>query len=160
MDKLDELYGECRNPTKKLNKQQYKACLAKERANGESFFNLEGDLNDLIRGKKETIVYQNSINPYLWKASLEVTKKYPLKIADNQGGYIETNWINDDKQRCLIKIRILSSELISTGVTTNFICENISDNKWINDGKNYINEEKQLTLSILKTAANLKSSNL
>ena len=46
-----------------------------------------------------------------WRGSLEVTKKYPLKIADNQGGYIETNWIYTpgiEDQRCLIKIQVLS----------------------------------------------------
>ena len=71
-------------------------------------------------------MYLNSVNPYLWGASLEITSSYPLKIADNQGGYIETDWIYDLEnlnQRCLIKIQISSNELISTGVATKFICE-------------------------------------
>ena len=85
---MDELYG-CKKPGENLSKEKYKACLAKERAGGESIFDLEGNLNDLIRGK-DNVVYQYTVNPYLWRAAIEVTNTYPLKIADNQGGYIQT----------------------------------------------------------------------
>ena len=37
-----------------------------------------------------------SVNPYLWKHQLKLTKSYPLNIADNQGGFIETDWITHD----------------------------------------------------------------
>lgn len=163
--KLDELYGECDNPTKriKLSDVQYKACKAKERAKGESLFNLDGDLNDLIGGRKNDIVYMSSVNPYLWRASLDLTSSYALKIADNQGGFIETDWIIDSKnpnQRCLIKIKIVSNELISTGVSTKFICQKKDSDNWIPDGKNYLSEEQQLTLKILETASKLADSNL
>jgi len=163
--KLDEVYGECDNPTKKLklNKQAYRACKAKERAGGESLFDLEGDLNDLIGRGNDNIVYMNAVNPYLWNASLDLTSSYPLKIADNQGGYIETNWINSSEnlnQRCLIKIQISSSELVSTGVTTKFICEKKENENWILDNKSYLAEEKQLTLKILSTASSLADSQL
>jgi len=162
---LDELYGECDNPTNriKLSDRQYKNCKAKERAKGDSFFNLDGDLNDLISGKNKDVVYLNSVNPYLWGASLELTSSYPLKIADNQGGYIETDWINNQdnlNQRCLIKIKILSSELVSTGVSTKFICEIKDNTNWILDNKSYLSEEKQLTLKILETASKLSDSKL
>ena len=163
--KLDELYGECDNPTKKikLSDLQYKNCKAKERAKGESFFNLEGDLNDLISGRNKDVIYMSSVNPYLWGASLEITSSYPLKIADNQGGYIETDWIYDLEnlnQRCLIKIQISSNELISTGVATKFICETKNNENWILDNKNYLSEEKQLTLKILDKASKLSDSEL
>lgn len=163
--KIVELYGECDNPTKRiqLSDLQYKNCKAKERAKGESFFNLDGDLNDLISGRSENVVYLNSVNPYLWSASLELTSSYPLKIADNQGGYIETDWINNQEnlnQRCLIKIKILSSELVSTGVSTKFICEIKDNTNWILDNKSYLSEEKQLTLKILETASKLSDSKL
>ena len=52
----------------------------------------------ILIGKKENVVYQSNVNPYLWNASLEVTKKYPLKIADNQGGFIETDWIYENNK--------------------------------------------------------------
>ena len=163
--RLDEVYGECDNPTKriKLSDVQYKACKAKERAEGESLFDLAGDLNDLIGGNDNKIVYMNSVNPYLWRASLDLTSAYALKIADNQGGFIETDWIIDStnqNQRCLIKIKIVSNELISTGVSTKFICEKKENDNWISDGKNYFSEEKQLTLKILETASTLADSEL
>lgn len=161
--KLDEMYGACKNPTKTLSKQKYKACLAKERAQGETMFDLAGDVNDLIRGKNRSVVYQNTVNSYLWNAALEMTKSYPLKIADNQGGFLETDWINDPEnnlQRCLIKVRVLSQELVSTGVSTNLICEVKQDEVWVSDSKSYVDEEKQLTLKILSTASNLANTSL
>ena len=155
--KMDELYG-CKKPGENLSKEKYRACLAKERADGKSFFNLEGDLNDLISGRNN-VVYQYAVNPYLWKAAIEVTKTYPLKIADNQGGYIQTEWINnaeDASTRCLIKIQILSKELITTGVSSNFLCENKNNETWSPDENNYIEEEKQITLKILEIAGALE----
>ena len=160
--KLKELYGECDNPVDKLkmNKQKYQRCKAKERAGGESLFGLEGDFGDILGGK-DKVVYQYSVNPFLWNASLEVTKSYPLKIADNQGGFIETDWITEPtqaSQRCLIKIRVLSKELTTTGVDTNFLCENKINESWISDNVEYLEEEKQITLKILELAGNLANS--
>ncbi len=155
--KLDEQYG-CDNPHKNLSKRKYRECLAKQRAGGESLFDLAGDINQLFDKKEASVVYQNSINPYLWNAGLEVTKKYPLKIADNQGGLIETDWIYDIKnldQRCLIKIHIKSTELITTGIDTNFLCEKKNNDIWISDNIVYQNEEKQITLKVLEIAGRL-----
>ena len=84
-----------------------------------------------------------------------------MKIADSQGGFIETEWINDssnNSQRCLIKIQVRSTELISTGVSTNFICEKKVGGSWISDNQDYLEEEKQLTLKILEIAGNLSKS--
>ena len=157
---MDELYG-CKKPGENLSREKYKACLAKERAGGESLFDLEGNLNDLIRGK-DNVVYQYTVNPYLWRAAIEITNTYPLKIADNQGGYIQTEWINNTENnsiRCLIKIQILSKELITTGVSSNFLCENKVNETWSSDNIDYIEEEKQITLKILEVAGALEKAN-
>jgi len=164
MSKIDELYGYCDNPARGLKKGtvKYKDCMAKQRAQGEQLFDLDGDLNDLIKGRNQTIV-QYTVNPSLWSASLEVTEKYALKIADNQGGYIETDWIydtNNTLQRCLIKIKITSQELISTGVESVFVCENKQNDLWISDKKDYSQEEKQLTLKILDLASTQANTSL
>ena len=156
---MDELYG-CKKPGENLSKEKYKACLAKERAGGESLFDLEGELNDLISGK-DNVVYQYNVNPYLWRAAIEVTNTYPLKIADNQGGYIQTEWINNTENnsiRCLIKIQILSKELITTGVSSNFLCEKKVKETWSSDNIDYIEEEKQITLKILEVAGKLEKA--
>jgi hypothetical protein len=158
-----ELYGECDRPGKNLrsNKSKYKECKARERAGGKSLFDLDGDLNDLIGKGNNQVVYQYSVNTFLWNASLEVTQSYPLKIADNQGGFLETGWISEpgnDLQRCLIKIRITSQELVSNGVSTNLICETFQNNNWVTDNKSYDEEQKQLTLKILSIASKLSNN--
>ena len=161
--RADKLYGKCDNPADNLksNKAKYKACKAKERAGGESLFDLDGDLNDLIGFGNNQVVYQYSVNPYLWSASLEVTDNYSLKIADNQGGFLETDWIGDPEnnlQRCLIKVRITSQELVSNGVSTSLICEIYQNDTWVSDSKSYVEEEKQLTLKILSVASKLANA--
>ena len=163
MAELDEIYGECDNPARNYNKgtKKWENCKARERAKGEAFFDIGGEINDLIKGKNNNVVFQNNINPNLWRGSLEVTKRYSLKIADNQGGYIETDWIYSpgiEDQRCLIKIQVLSSELTTTGVDSSFLCENKVNDTWISDNKNYPNEEKKIILKILEIAGGLSSS--
>tara|TARA_B100001121_G_C18684629_1_gene620106 strand:- start:1704 stop:2258 length:555 start_codon:yes stop_codon:yes gene_type:complete len=156
---LDEVYGKCKNPARTYTEKQYKQCVISENAKGESFFGLQGDLGDLISGKDKETVYQSTVNTYLWNGALDVTNTYPLKIADNQGGFIETDWINNgNSNRCLIKIRILSNEMISTGVSTKFVCETKVDGVWKKDNENYVKEEQQLTLKILENASNLKNT--
>ena len=172
---LDKIYGKCDNPMRDNeyganNKKgrKYKECKADERAEGKSLFDLKDSFNDALGmgdGNKSEVLIVNSVNPILWRASLDITKDYPLKIADSQGGYIETDWIYREdngliKNRCLIKIRVLSQDLISTGVETNFICETKESNNWINHNSNFVLEEKQITLSILERASKLAQSNL
>jgi hypothetical protein len=160
---LDEIYGVCDNPARNYKKgsKKWENCIARERAKGEAFFDIGGEINELIGGKNNNVVFQNNVNPDLWRGSLEVTKRYPLKIADNQGGYIETDWIYSPEiknQRCLIKIQVLSSELTTTGVTSSFLCENKVNDIWVSDNKNYSNEEKKIILKILEIAGSLSSS--
>ena len=155
--KLDEQFG-CDNPQKNLSKAKYRQCLAKQRAGGDSMFDLADGFDNLLGQGDANIIYQSSVNPFLWNAGLEVTKKYPLKIADNQGGFIETEWIydsNNTNQRCLIKIQIKSQELITTGVSSSFLCERNNGDMWLADNIAYTQEENQITLKILEIAGNL-----
>jgi hypothetical protein len=62
--------------------------------------------------------------------------------------------------RCLIKIRIVSAEIVSNGVVTNFICENKINDQWVSKKEKYTEEEKRLTLKILKTAVEVSESTL
>lgn len=162
LERLDQVYGECDNPMRTISKINYRICKDKERAGGESLFNLEEDFDELFNGKKRQVIYSNKINQDLWIAAINVTDNYALKIADNNGGIIETDWIYDSidpKKRCLIKIKILSAELVSNGVSTKFICQDQSlDNIWITDSEDYVEEEKKLTLKVLQLASSINQS--
>jgi len=163
LKELDEVYGACDNPMRSLSTRKYKECIAAERANNESFFDLNGDLDNLFNRGGENYIVQYTVNPNLWRAALDVTERYPLKIADNQGGYIETDWINQKEtpnNRCLIKVRITSQELVSNGVASKFICEEKINNQWVATDDNYLEEEKRLTLKILSTAATISENAL
>ena len=48
LKKLDEVYGMCDNPMRSLSTIKYKECIAAERANNESFFDINSDLNNLF----------------------------------------------------------------------------------------------------------------
>ena len=165
MSELDELYGECDNPANssryKKGSKRWERCKARERSEGERLFDIGGEINDLIGRGNNEVVYQNNINPYLWNGSLKVTNNYPLKIADNQGGFIETDWIYSlgiENQRCLIKIQVTSSELITSGVSATFLCENKINETWVSDNKNYPDEEKKIILKILEIAGGLSKT--
>ena len=163
MERLDKTFGKCDNPHRNLSRVERNICLDQERAAGPDGVVGEPvnvrDVLDRIRGGGEKIVYAGSkINDYLWNGSLAVVENYSLKTVDSQGGFISTDWIlNPDieNKRCLIKINILSQELISTGVKTKIICENLIDGQWYNDNSQYINDEKNLTLKILELANEL-----
>jgi len=163
MERLDKTFGKCDNPHRNLSRVERNICLDQQRAAGpDGVVGEPINVNDVlnrIRGGGEKIVYAGSkINDYLWNGSLAVVENYSLKTVDSQGGFISTDWIlNPDieNKRCLIKINILSQELISTGVKTKIICENLIDGQWYNDNSQYINDEKNLTLKILELANEL-----
>ena len=160
LEELDKIHGYCDNPQRQFSDRDYKICKAKERAQGDGMKIEDVNLTELFN-RKNSVIYQNPVNPELWSASLDITENYSLKIADNQGGYIETDWIFDEKfkdKRCLIKIRITSAELVSTGVQSKLVCENMINNTWIRDQNNYFDEEKNLTLKILVEAQKKQNS--
>ena len=174
LEELDEIYGKCDNPMRaneynnhNKDSRLYRACKANENAKGTTLFDL-GDsfkeaFNNQTSSNSGNLVYQNNVNSYLWRSALKLTKNYPLKIADNSGGYIETDWIYNDSSennRCIIKIQITSPEIVSNGVDTVFICQIKSSENWVNDGINYKEEEKQLILKILSDASKTSNSQL
>lgn len=165
---MDKVYG-CDNPHRQLTDIEYNICIDKQRATGEpiEFDKLSTNFRDLLNFEGRGGGgggYAITVNKPLWDSALKITKQYPLKIADNQGGYIETDWIysiENLNQRCAIKISILSTELVSNAVETNFLCQKEVDEIWIADGNDYTNEEKQLTLKILNEASKISQlSNL
>ena len=161
--RLDEVHGVCDNPARILTKRQYEICKMKQRGNagGElDIDDLETSLGELLSdqlGLGTTVVGGSSFaNRYLWQASLDVLSPFPIKIADNGGGYVETDWIIDYNQssdkRCQIKVMVRSSELVSNGLKSTLNCQNFNGENWNADKKEYPNEEKNITLKILEVA--------
>ena len=169
LKKLDEIYGYCDNPQRNIKGNQYQTCKAKERAAGPSGKSDEKTAIsfDTILDKVQGVTSRSpaapaSINPFLWRASLEVVAPYDLKIADNQGGFLQTEWIYDTSNpnsRCMIKIQINSVELISNGVDSFITCQRNLENIWQNDDTDYAAEEKKIILKILELAGNYSSEN-
>jgi uncharacterized lipoprotein len=135
----------------------------KQRGNaGESLDvdDLSTSLGELIRDQlgTETVIGGGTsfANRYLWQASLEVLSPFPIKIADNGGGYIETDWIVDynqsENKRCQIKIMVRSTELVSNGLKSTLNCQDFDGENWNSDKQKYPNEEKNITLKILEVA--------
>ena len=161
LQKLDKIYGYCDNPQRNIRGAKYETCKAKERAAGPSGksdqkepINISNVLDQFNSGSNRTVI-QATVNPALWQASLEVMSSYDLKFVDNQGGYLQTEWIyqsSNPNNRCLIKIQITSLELISNGVRSSFNCEENNNGIWETDGTDYIQEEKDLNLRILELA--------
>ena len=171
LKRLDEIHGYCDNPRRTDIAKKgiaYNICKDHERALGpdgemDEKFTLGEDINSLFnKGKEGKMVLAQTINKELWNGSLKVLSNYSIKNADSNGGYIETDWIFEKgniNNRCLIKIQILSLELVSTGVESNIVCQSLTNNEWINDNQDYINEEKQITLAILTEANKYKAQN-
>ena len=166
LKKLDQIYGYCDNPQRNLRGIKYDTCKAKERAAGpdgkvddKSALSFDELVEKFTVGTKQTLV-KSSVNTYLWRSSLQTVAAYDLKIADNQGGFIQTEWIyesNEPNKRCIIKIQINSVELVSDGVQTTIKCEEKIKDNWQDDGSNYFAEEKKLILRILELASQYSS---
>ena len=164
MEKLDKIHGKCDNPYRTYSKIEYEVCKDKERAAGpDGKIDEAIDIRDMIAGigrGGQTVMLGNDTNNYLWDASLKMLSPFSLKISEFDGGYIETNWINDGanpNNRCIIKVHITSPELVSNGVTTKIICEKKENDEWFQSNENFQKEEKDLTIKILTEASKLST---
>jgi len=158
---LDKIYGKCNNPLTEGTLTQYEKVICQDKVRSAGPDGVVGDpktFNEIIEGivNKENngkVVY-SAVNNSLWQGALKTFENHPIKNADFEGGYIETDWIygNPPIERCLIKARIKTAELLSNGVETKILCQSKADEAWINQDKSFVNEEKKLTLKILENA--------
>ena len=161
LKKLDKIYGYCDNPHRNIPPKQYETCIAKQDAAGP-----DGEIGESIdiseifdrfndRSNNNQITYLRSINADLWQGTMDVLSPYSLKLIDSEVGYVETDWIYEKdipNKRCLIKVQITSVEIISTGVSSKLTCQSKEGDSWYNDQKDYFDQEKKLTLTILSKA--------
>lgn len=170
LKKLDKIHGYCDNPMRDFSEIGYSICKDKERALGPDgkgdeirSFDLSGFIDRVNNGGGSGSYSKPLVNPFLWQGALDITDKYELQIADSSGGYIQTSWIYDQNisnKRCMIKIQIISPELLSNAVKSKFLCENKNSEVWVSDQQEYLMEEKQLNLKILEKAQSYENLNL
>jgi hypothetical protein len=164
LKETDKIYGKCNNPNRQFTYVEKQICESKERAAGPDGeigepFNLSEALANFRNGNRNMVYGGMSVNSFLWNASLTVLDQYPIKEVDSEGGFISTDWIlkeENPNQRCLVKVNVISTELISTGVKTKIICQNKTD-EWYSSDESFISEENQITLKILEIANKLSS---
>tara|TARA_B100001063_G_C16692638_1_gene517930 strand:+ start:304 stop:906 length:603 start_codon:yes stop_codon:yes gene_type:complete len=169
LKKLDEVYGYCDNPQRQpqLSKRDYKICKDAERAHkGEDFEFKPETIAEKVLGSlgvddmSKLGLSSSPINIHLWNGAMKVVEDYPLKNVDSVGGYLETEWIthqNEPDKRCIIKIKLLSTEIISTAVESKIICQKNTNGNWQTTNEDLINESNQITLSVLKFASESSS---
>ena len=165
LKELDKIWGRCNNPGRNFSKAEKKICESQVMAAGPDGEVGEGinlsNMLDKVRGQGTIIYGGPEVNTSLWNGSLSVLDSYSLKTADSQGGFISTDWIlkeEEPDQRCLIKINIISQELISNGVRVKIICEIKKLDQWYADNKEYNDQEKRITLKILEVANQIEAS--
>ena len=101
------------------------------------------------------------INPFLWRASLEVIDFMPLASADPFGGIIITDWystISNEDERCKLNIFINGIELKTQNLKVTSFCQLYKNQKWVNTNPNTENDTV-LENAILNKAKKLKLNN-
>ena len=112
----------------------------KQQAERKIINNKEGTLfSDLfnINKKSKKEVYADSrltINPFLWKASLEIlSSTMPIASVDSNSGIIITEWYNlksKNNERVKISVLINSIELRADGVKVSVFKQIKNANNW------------------------------
>lgn len=108
-----------------------------------------------LNAEKTALNYtQNTVNPHLWRATLDAFHGVPLAISDTLGGIIVTDWYfkrGIQNKRFKIQINILTKGLRSDGIKVTVFQEKRAAKDWISAGTNDKLAQKLETL-ILKRA--------
>ena len=97
---------------------------------------LLGDLFSINKKNKEGIYADSrlTINPFLWKASLEIlSSTMPLASVDSNSGIIITEWYNlksKNNERVKISVLVNSIELRADGVKVSIFKQIKNANTW------------------------------
>ena len=125
---------------------------------GNKGLSVSGILGNEEGGGKNIGTIGMSINPYLWRSSLETISFMPINSADPIGGTILTDWYstnNNENERCKLNIFITGSELKTQNLRVTSFCQDFKNEKWVN--KNTDNENNiKIENAILNNAKKLK----
>jgi hypothetical protein len=109
-------------------------------------------------GKDLDLLNNIKVNPYLWKASLEVLESLPLVSADSSGGIIITDWHVDPsnkKERLKFCVYINDIQLRSDAIKVKTYKQVKSSDSWV-DSKADQGASIELENMILSKAREIK----
>ena len=122
-------------------------------------------IRDMLLGKDSntgnSIVSSLSVNPYLWKASLDIiSSTMPLASVDSNSGIIISDWYNikgKQNERVKISVLITSKDLRADGLKVSIFKQVQKSNSW-----NNIEINPRITLNlerkIIRKAAMLENT--
>ena len=112
-----------------------------------------GGQDDSLKGN--TIM----INAYLWQGALDTLSAMPIDTAEPQAGFIQTEWVDTEKQDEQIRFSalILSGDLMASGVRVNVYKRLYQNNRW-NKVQVSRTEINTVTNAILQRARELRLS--
>ena len=99
-----------------------------------------------------------SVNPFLWRATLETINFMPLNSADQVGGTIITDWYsteNSQKERWKLNIFITGKKLNTENLKVTSFCQEFKNSMWVNIKTEQENNIK-IENAILNKAKKLK----
>ena len=128
---------------------------------GKEGFSFDTGLGNSGNKQRTTTTVGIPINPFLWRASLEVIDFMPLASADPFGGIIITDWystLSNENERCKLNIFINGIELKTQNLKVTSFCQLYKNQKWINTSPSTENDTV-LENAILNKAKKLKLNN-
>ena len=128
---------------------------------GKDGFSFDTGLGNSGNKQRTTTTVGIPINPFLWRASLEVIDFMPLASADPFGGIIITDWystLSNENERCKLNIFINGIELKTQNLKVSSYCQLYKNQKWVNTNPNTENDTV-LENAILNKAKKLKLNN-
>ena len=128
---------------------------------GKDGFSFDTGLGNSGNKQRTTTTVGIPINPFLWRASLEVIDFMPLASADPFGGIIITDWystLSNENERCKLNIFINGIELKTQNLKVSSYCQLYKNQKWVNTNPNKENDTV-LENAILNKAKKLKLNN-
>ena len=75
-----------------------------------------------------------TINPYLWRASLEAISFMPLAQSDSTGGLLITDWYSnpdDVSERMKVNVYVLGLKLNPQSLKVTVFKEELQNNQWV-----------------------------
>ena len=125
---------------------------------GKGGMSFSGIINNDSGNNSSTTTIAMTVNPFLWKATLETIDFMPLNSADQVGGTIITDWYStstNPNERCKLNIFISGMRLNTENLKVTSFCQEYKDPSWINKK---IDQEDNIKIenAILNKAKKLK----